>query len=148
MDTTYYLQHTNRSKVRYRTYLWYGTVPMYVVHHNVGWWYGRNQCCGSMKCLHGSRSCYCSQYRQQKIIFLLYKYFLKVHLHQFSKMLEGYGSRSIPLTRGSGSRKPINMWILRIRIHNTGRNLGTEHNVPRTLLPWAFAGERGGRMYP
>jgi hypothetical protein len=67
-------------------------------------------------------------------------YFLKVHLHQFSKiksqkesqnsrnqgfsyyfcmMIEGSGS--IPLTSGSGSGswRPKNMWI-RIRIRNTG----------------------------
>jgi hypothetical protein len=76
-------------------------------------------------------------------IFSAY-YFLKVHLHHFSKiksqkesqnrrnqgfsynfcmMIEGSGagseSGSIPLTSGSGSRRPKNMWI-RIRIRNTG----------------------------
>jgi hypothetical protein len=65
-------------------------------------------------------------------------YFLKVHLHHFSKiksqkelqnsrnqgfsyyfcmMIEGSGSGSIPLTSGSGSRRPKN---IRIRIWNTG----------------------------
>ncbi len=68
-------------------------------------------------------------------IFSAY-YFLKVHLHHFSKiksqkesqnsrnqgfssyfcmMIEGSGSGSIPLTSGSGSGRPKNMWI-RIRI--------------------------------
>jgi hypothetical protein len=38
-------------------------------------------------------------------------------------MIEGSGSKagsgSIPLTSGSGSRRPKNMWIRRIRIRNT-----------------------------
>jgi hypothetical protein len=77
-------------------------------------------------------------------IFSAY-YFLKLHLHQFSKisqkesqnsrnqdfsyyfcmMIEGSGSGSIPLTSGSGSGMPKNTWIrwirirIRIRIHNT-----------------------------
>jgi hypothetical protein len=73
-------------------------------------------------------------------------YFLKLHLHHFSKiksqiesqnsrnqgfsyyfcmMIEGSGSRagsgsgSIPLTIGSGSGRPKNMWIRWIRIRNT-----------------------------
>ncbi len=74
------------------------------------------------------------------LIFSAY-YFLKVHLHHFSKiksqkgsqnsrnqgfsyyfcmMIEGSGAGSIPLTGGSGSGRPKNMWI-RIRIHNTGQ---------------------------
>ncbi len=73
-------------------------------------------------------------------------YFLKVHLHHFSKiksqkesqnkgnqgfsyyfcmMIEGAGSGagsgSIPLTSGSGSGRPRNMWI-RLRIRNTDYN--------------------------
>jgi hypothetical protein len=69
-------------------------------------------------------------------IFSAY-YFLKLHLHHFSKiksqkesqnsrnqgfsyyfctMIEGSGSASIPLTRGSGSSRPKNTWI---RIRNT-----------------------------
>ncbi len=73
-------------------------------------------------------------------------YFLKLHLHHFSKiksqkesqnsrnqgfsyyfcmMIEGSGSGSIPVTSGSGfgSGRPKNMWIrwIRIRIRNTGR---------------------------
>ena len=80
-------------------------------------------------------------------IFSAY-YFLKVHLHHFSKiksqkesqnksnqgfsyyfcmMIEGSGSGSIPVTSGSGSgsRRPKNTWIrwIRIRIRNTGRNI-------------------------
>ena len=76
-------------------------------------------------------------------------YFLKVHLHHFSKikspkdvtnsrnqgfsfyfclMIEGSGSGSIPLINesGSGSRRPKNKQIRRIRIRNTGSsNLST-----------------------
>jgi hypothetical protein len=73
-----------------------------------------------------------------------FAYFLKQHLHHFSKiksqkesqnsrnqgfsyyfymMIEGSGSRagsgSIPLTSGSGSERPKNMWIWWIRIRNT-----------------------------
>jgi hypothetical protein len=74
-------------------------------------------------------------------IFSAY-YFLKVHLHHISKiksgkesqnsmnqgfsyyfcmMIEGSeaGSGSIPLTNGSGSGRPKNMWIRWIRIRNT-----------------------------
>jgi hypothetical protein len=74
-------------------------------------------------------------------IFSAY-YFLKLHLHHFSKinsqkesqnsrnqgfyyyfcmMIEGSGSESIPLTNGSGSgfRRPKIMWIRWIRIRNT-----------------------------
>jgi hypothetical protein len=81
-------------------------------------------------------------------IFSAY-YFLKVYLHQFSKikvekshkivgikvsyyfcrMIEGSGSRagSIPLTSGSGSGRPKNMWIrwIRIRIRNTAHEKNT-----------------------
>ncbi len=73
-------------------------------------------------------------------------YFLKLHLHHFSKIKSkkesqnsrnqgfsyyfctliegsgsGAGSGSIPLTSGSGSGRPKNMWIrdIRIRIRNT-----------------------------
>jgi hypothetical protein len=70
-------------------------------------------------------------------IFSAY-YFLKLHLHNFSKLKsqkESQNSRnqgfsyyfcmgvegSIPLTNGSGSERPKNMWIrwIRIRIRNT-----------------------------
>ncbi len=80
-----------------------------------------------------------------KTIFSAF-YFLKVHLHHFSKrkikkesqnsrnrdfsyyfcmMIEGSGAGSIPLTNGSGSGRPKNMcirWIrirIRIRIRDT-----------------------------
>ncbi len=92
----------------------------------------------------GSGSCYFRHWPsrcQQKLIFkhnffCLLPYFLKVHLHYFSKiksqkepqnsrtqdfsyyfcmMIEGYGSRAgsgfIPLTSGSGSGRPKNTWI-------------------------------------
>jgi hypothetical protein len=49
-------------------------------------------------------------------IFSAY-YFLKVHLHHFSKIKSQKGS--IPLTSGSGSGRPKNMWIRWIRIRNT-----------------------------
>ncbi len=74
-------------------------------------------------------------------IFSAY-FFLKVHLHHFSKdkkskrvtnrrkqgtyyfcmLIERSGSGSIPLTNGSGSGRLKNMWIrIRIRIRNTDR---------------------------
>jgi hypothetical protein len=94
------------------------------------------------------------QEANKKLIFFLRFsafYYLKVHLHNFSKikspkevknsrnqslsyyfclMIEGFrsgsgaGSRSTPLTSGSGSRRPKNMWIrwIRIRIRNTAAN--------------------------
>ncbi len=37
-------------------------------------------------------------------------------------MVEGSGSGSVPLTNGSGSRMPKNMWIRWIRIRNTDFN--------------------------
>ena len=38
-------------------------------------------------------------------------------------MVEGSGSGSIPLTSGSGSGRPKNMWILWIRIRNTDKKI-------------------------
>ncbi len=105
---------------------------------------------GSMPLMNGSGSCYFRHWpsrRQQKTnlekkSFSTY-YFLKVHLHHFSKiksskkaqnsrnqgfftyfgfLIEGSisgsraGSGSIPLTCGSGSGRPKNMWIRWIRI--------------------------------
>jgi hypothetical protein len=103
----------------------------------------------------GSGSCYFvidPQDASKKLIFntiFSAYYFLKVHLHHFSKiksqkesqnstgikvfsyyfcmMIEGSGSGSIPLTSGSGSGRPKNMWIrwfrirIRIRVRNTAR---------------------------
>jgi hypothetical protein len=40
----------------------------------------------------------------------------------FCLMIEGFGSGSIPLTSGSGSLWPKNMWIRWIRIRNTAAN--------------------------
>ncbi len=111
-----------------------------------------------------------------KHFFCLRYYFLKVHLHNFSKIKvqkelqksrnqgfsyyfcmmtegpgSGAGSGSIPLTdgAGSGSRRPKNMWIrririrsrwIRIRIWNTadreeGSGPGWEQSWMRTLAP-------------
>jgi hypothetical protein len=39
--------------------------------------------------------------------------------YYFCMMKEGSGSGSIPLTSGSGSGRPKNMWIRWIRIRNT-----------------------------
>ncbi len=76
-------------------------------------------------------------------------YFLKVHLHHFSKiksqkesqnrrnqgfsyyfcmMIEGSGSGSIPRTSGSGSGRPKNMWIRWIRIRIRIRNTASKHD--------------------
>ena len=76
-------------------------------------------------------------------------YFLKVHLHHFSKikcknesqnrrnqgfsyyfymMIEGSESGSIPLTSGSGSGRPKNMWI-RIRM---------QHCLKSGFVGWAL----------
>ncbi len=101
---------------------------------------------GSMPLTNGS--CYfrlwplrCQQKNNFLAIFSAY-YFLKVHLHHFSKikslkesqnsrnqgfsyyffmMIEGSGS--IPTTNGSGSGRAKNMWI-RIRIRIRSRNTG------------------------
>ncbi len=40
--------------------------------------------------------------------------------YYFCLMIEGTGSGSVPLTNGSGSRRSINIWILQIRVRNTG----------------------------
>jgi hypothetical protein len=86
-------------------------------------------------------------------IFSAY-HFLKLHLHNFSKiksqkdsqisknqgfLIEGSesgsravsGSGSIPLTSGSGSGRPKNMWIrkIRIRIRNTGKKEGRSNEI-------------------
>jgi hypothetical protein len=71
-------------------------------------------------------------------------YFLKVHSHHFSKikshlfcmMIKGSGSEagsgSIPLTSGSGSGRPKNMWIRWIR--------NTANKVIR-FLPYSGGGK-------
>jgi hypothetical protein len=78
-----------------------------------------------------------------KVLFAYY--FLKQHLHHFSKikltmksqyisnegsyysclMIEGSGSGSVPLPKGSGSGRPKNIRILQIRIRNTTGEVGT-----------------------
>ncbi len=102
---------------------------------------------GSMPLTNWSGSCYFRQWPsrcQQKTNFLTIfsaYYFLKVHLHHFSKiksqkesqnsmnqcfsyyfcmMIEGSRSGFIDLTSGSGSGRAKNMWIRWIRIRNTG----------------------------
>jgi hypothetical protein len=99
----------------------------------------------------GSGSCYFItdlQDARKKLIFSTIfsaYYFFKLHLHHVSRiksqkesqnsrnkgfsyyfcmMIEGSGSGSIPLTSGSGSWRPKNMWIrwIRIRIRNTEGN--------------------------
>ncbi len=109
----------------------------------------RIRICGSMPLSNGSGSRYFCHWRsrcQRKTNFckkIFCYYFLKEKLHNFSKiksqkesqnsrnqvfsyylcmMIEGSGST--PLTNGSGSGRPKNMWIrwirIRIRICNTG----------------------------
>ncbi len=82
------------------------------------------QCCGSMKFWYGSGSA------DPYLVSNLTSYFLKVHLHNFSKMkshkevaiqyfclmIEGPGSISLAKGSGFGTGRPKNMRILRIRI--------------------------------
>ncbi len=101
----------------------------------------------------GSGSCYFDHWlsrRQQKTNwknFWRYIYIIfqdkKSNRNQgfsyyFCLMTEGSGSGSIPLTNGSGSRTPKNMWIRWIRIRNTavlsvvgGRQLFVYMSDPR-----------------
>jgi hypothetical protein len=118
------------------------------IHDILGWIRIRIRILGSMLLTNGSGSGSCYfRHRpsrcQQKLIFntvFSAYYFLKVHLHHFSKIKSqkesqnrrnqgfayyfcmmiksGSGAGSIPLTSGSGSGRPKNMWI---RIRNTGR---------------------------
>jgi hypothetical protein len=81
---------------------------------------------------------YTSTFAYQRIIFKQFFFFLKLHLHHFSRIkcrkevtkqeYQGFsyyffliieGSGSVPSTNGSGSRRPKN-----IRIRNTGCNTG------------------------
>ncbi len=93
------------------------------------------------------------------LIFSAY-YFLKVHLHLFSKiksqkesqnsrnlgfsyyfcmMIEGSRSGSIPLTNGSGgSRRPKNMWSRWIRIRFRIRNTACRCSVAHLPGCWPF----------
>ncbi len=103
------------------------------IHEILGWI--RIRIRGSMPLTSGSKELIFNT------IFSAY-YFLTVHLHHFLKiksqkepqnsrnqgfsyyfsmMMEGSVSGSIPLTSGSGSGRPKNMWIrwIRIRIRNT-----------------------------
>ncbi len=106
----------------------------------------------------GSGSCYFRHWLQdasKKLIFntiFSAYFFLKVHLHHFSKikgqkesqnsmMIEGSGSGagSIPRTSGSGSGRPKNMWIrwirIRIRIRNTARKYIFVQIFVRIVVP-------------
>ncbi len=61
----------------------------------------------------------------------------------------GAGSWSIPLTYGSGSRRPKNIWIrrIRIRVRNTACNNCTSFHILRALV-WKVQGkERGGGSF-
>ncbi len=132
------------------------------------------QCCGTMTFWRGSGSgypylglfsCYfrhwpsrCQQKPNSLTQFFSACYFLKVHLHHFSKIksqkesqnsrnqgfsyyfcviIEGSGSESgsIPLTSGSGSGswRPKNMWI-RIRIRNTGDRISFARDFEVNIL--------------
>ncbi len=91
----------------------------------------------------GSWSCYFRHWPlrcQQKNNFLtqffrLLRYFLKLHLHHFSKIKsqkesqnsrnQGFSYYFCMMMEGSGSGRPKNMWIrwIRIRIRNTGEDL-------------------------
>ena len=109
----------------------------------------------------GSGSCFfrhwpsrCSQKNNFCLNIFSAYYFLKVHLHHFSKiksqkelqnsrnrgfsyyfctMIEGSESGSITLTNGSGSERPKNMWI---RIHNTGYHLIFASGSGTSALFW------------
>ncbi len=99
----------------------------------------------------GSGSCYfrhrpsrCQQKTNFRKVFLLITFWRHIYIifqkkkiqkqlqntrnqgfsYYFCLLIEESGSGSIPLTNGSGSRRPKNMWIrwieIRIRIRNTG----------------------------
>jgi hypothetical protein len=52
-------------------------------------------------------------------------------------MIEGSGTRagsgSIPLSSGSGSGRPKNMWIRWIRIRNTASMAGDQKKLPKSF---------------
>ncbi len=50
--------------------------------------------------------------------------------YYFCLMIEGSGSGSVALTNGSGSRRPKNIWIRRIRIRNTAWKSWIVHRGP------------------
>ncbi len=70
-------------------------------------------------------------------------------------MIEGYGSRaesgSIPLTNGSGSGRPKNMWIrwirIQIRIRNTGFSFSEEFHSIRTKTKMTFSAMQASRGF-
>jgi hypothetical protein len=89
----------------------------------------------------GSGSCYVTSLNfkmpvKKKFICTIFSayYFLKLHLHHFSKIEsqkesqnsrnQGFSYYFCMMIEGSGSRRPKNMWI-RIRIRNTGRRYGS-----------------------
>ncbi len=67
--------------------------------------------------------------------------------YYFCLMIEGSGS--IPLTTGSGSRRPKNIWIRRIRIRNTGMTFPSHHfhSFFYTRLSINFAGKKIVTIY-
>ncbi len=96
----------------------------------------------------GSESCYfrhwpsrCQQKTNFLTQFFLLITFWRYILHHFSKIKsqkesqnsrnQGFsGAGAIPLTSGSGSGRPKNMWIRWIRIRNTGLNTNYAHTWP------------------
>jgi hypothetical protein len=58
-------------------------------------------------------------------------------------MIEGSGSGAVSLTNGSGSGRPKNIWILRIRIRNTAISYVSDV-LPRYFTSGDLAAEFGG----
>ncbi len=73
--------------------------------------------------------------------------------YYFCLLIEGFGSGSIPLTNGSGSRRPKNMWIQWIRIRNTDRNESTKgsdieaKDRNETKMFWCVPEPKAKRFY-
>ncbi len=93
-------------------------------------------------------------------------YFLKVHLHHFSKIKVMKNSQNIRnqcfswwwkdpesdpvlylLTNGSGTGGPKNIWILRIRIRNTGCDFGIGSQAFQPLSCVIFCPSQLGNRY-
>ncbi len=70
---------------------------------------------------------------------ILCKIFILQPLFQSTKHLyeKRVGSGAVPRTNGSGSERPKNMWILRIRIPNTGCKVRTLY-LPPPAVSWVW----------